>query len=180
MTVTFFSWADTFYSGGGGGGTVTGAITAWDNTVSYAFGDWVVSSNSIWICRTAGVNLQPSLATNTWRQVANVDTSTQCLFTGNIISAATYNFPISQTAAQFDSTSTNITVTMPSITALSSTDTAGRTQLFRFIKRSQANSVTINLAAGNTFLDGSTSWVLTAQGVYSMYAIFQSSQWSKG
>ena len=179
MTVTFFSWADTFYSGGGGG-SVTGAITAWDNTVAYAVGDWVVSSSAIWICRTAGTNLQPSLATNNWRQVANVDTATQCVFNGTIVTAATYNFPISQAAAQFDSTAANIVVTMPSISALSSPDTSGRTQLFRFLKRSQANSVTINLAAGNTFLDGSTSWVITAQGVYSMYAIFQSTLWSKG
>jgi hypothetical protein len=97
-----------------------------------------------------------------------------------VITAATYNLPISQSAAQFDSTTSNIIVTMPTITALSSTDTSGRIQLFRFLKRSQANSVTINLAAGNTFLDGSTSWVLTAQGLYSMYAIFQSTLWSKG
>lgn len=140
----------------------------------------VISANGIWMCRSAGVNLQPSLATNNWRQIANVDTATQCVFTGAVITAATYNLPISQSAAQFDSTTSNIIVTMPTITALSSTDTSGRIQLFRFLKRSQANSVTINLAAGNTFLDGSTSWVLTAQGLYSMYAIFQSTLWSKG
>jgi hypothetical protein len=180
MTVTFYSWADTFCSGGGGGGGATGAITAWDNTVTYAVGDWVVSANSIWLCRVAGVNLQPSLATNNWRQVANVDTATQCVFTGSVITSNTYNFPISQTAAQFDTTSTNITVTMPSIAALSSTDTTGRTQLFRFLKRAQANTVTINLASGNTFLDSSTSLVLTAQGIYSIYAIFNSTLWSKG
>jgi hypothetical protein len=158
-----------------------GGISPWNSTTTYTTGvSYVTYANSVWLCRTTGANIQPSLATNTWRQIANVDTATQCVFVGVPITAATYNFPISQSAAQFDSTAANIVVTMPSIAALSSPDTAGRTQLFRFVKRSQANSVTINLAAGNTFLDGSTSWVVTAQGVYSMYAIFQSTLWSKG
>ena len=180
MTVTFYSWADTFYSGGGGGGGSTGAITTWDNTVSYGVGDWVVSSSSIWICRTAGVNLQPSLATNTWRQIANVDTATQCAFSGVPITAATYNFPISQTAALFNTAASSITVTMPTIAALISADTDGRIQWFRLFKVAQANSLIVNLGAGNTFSDGSTTATYTAQGVYQFYCIFGTTTWHKG
>lgn len=180
MTVTFYSWADTFYNGGGGGGGgATGAITTWNNTVSYAIDDWVVFSGSIWVCRTAGVNLQPSLATNTWRQVANVDTATQCAFSGVPITASTYNFPISQTVALFNTLETNITVTMPTIADLSSTDTPGRIQWFRLIKNAQANSLIVNLGAGNIFSDGSLSVTYTARGIYELYCIFGSPTWYK-
>jgi hypothetical protein len=181
MTVSFYSWADTFYSGGGGGGgTATGAITAWNNTVSYNVGDWVVSSDAIWVCRTAGVNLQPSLTTSTWRQEANVDSATQCVFAGAPITAIIHAFPISQTAALYNTAGNSINVTMPTIAALSSPDTNGRIQLFRLFKAAQPNSLVINLGAGNTFSDGSTSVTYTARGLYQFYCVFDSTIWYKG
>jgi hypothetical protein len=158
-----------------------GGISPWNSTTTYTTGvSYVTHANSVWLCRTTGANIQPSLATNTWRQVANVDTATQCVFAGVPITAATYTLPVSQTAAVLATLSNSITVTMPTISALSSADTTGRVQLFRLFKTSQANSLIVNLGAGNTFSDGSTSVIYTAQGVYSFYCLFGTTLWFKG
>jgi len=155
-------------------------IRAWNNTITYAVGQMVISANGIWMCRTAGVNLQPSLATNNWRQIGNVDSAQNCVFTGVPITAATHAFPISQTAALYNTTANSITVTMPTIAALSSTDTNGRVQWFRLFKAAQPNSLIVNLGAGNTFSDGSTSVTCTAQGIYHFYCVFGTTTWYKG
>lgn len=158
-----------------------GGISPWNNTTTYTSGvSYVTYANSVWLCRTTGANIQPSLATNTWRQIANVDTATQCVFAGVPITATTHNFPISQTAALYNTTANSITVTMPTITALSSTDTNGRVQWFRLFKAAQANSLIVNLGAGNTFSDGSTSATYTAQGLYQFYCVFGTTTWYKG
>lgn len=181
MTVTFYSWADTIYdSGSGGGGSEEGSISVWSGLKTYAVNDWVTYSGAIWVNRTAGSNITPSLSTNDWRQVANVDTANECLFVGSIITTASYSLPKGQTSAQFDTTTNNITVTMPSIASLSNSDTNNKTQLFRVVKRSPTNKLVINLASGDTFLDGTTSWTLNAQSLYSFYAIYQSTNWTKG
>jgi hypothetical protein len=193
MTVTFFSGADTFNSGGGGGGSTgllfnsgggrggsTGVITIYDPAVAYAVGDWVVSSNAIWLARVAGTGLSPTLLNNNWRQIANVDSAQYNVFAGTNITTPTYNFPISQTAAKFDTSANSIVVSMPTISALSSIDTSNCIQWFRLFKISQANQLTVNLGAGNTFSDGSTSVVITAQGLFSFYCIFNSTVWYKG
>jgi hypothetical protein len=154
-------------------------IRAWSATIPYVIGQMAISSNGIWLCRVAGTNLAPSLATNNWRQLTNTDSAQNLVFAPTI-TALTYAFPISQTAAVIDSTAGDVTVTMPTIAAISNSDTPGRIQMFRLVKKAQINSMIINLGGGDTFLDGTTSLTVIAQGVTTVYAIFQTTTWCRG
>lgn len=150
----------------------------WSNTIPYVAGDVVIYNGALWICRFANTSIAPALISTNWRQIANVDSPQNLVYAPAV--TTNYSFPPSQTAAIIDTTSGDITVTMPSIVALTNSDTSAKMQMFRLLKKSQSGKMTVILAAGNTFLDGSSSWVLTAQGMYVMYAIFQSTNWSKG
>jgi len=153
-------------------------VYEWSSTIPYVAGDVVIYYSALWICRFANTNVAPAIISTNWRQIANVDSPQNLVYAPTV--TTNYNFPSGNTGAIIDTTSGDIVVTMPSIAALTNTDTFAKMQMFRLLKKSQSGKMTITLAAGNTFLDGSPTWVITAQGMYVMYAIFQSTNWSKG
>ena len=156
------------------------AITVWKPTMTYiADVSYVTHAKSIWLCKVSGTGLQPTLLNNNWRQVANVDSAQYNVFTGAPISTPTYNFPVTQTSALFNTTASNITVTMPSVASLSSPDTSNRMQWFRLVKVSKGNSLIITLPRDNKFFDGTTSVTYTEPNVYKLYCLFGTTTWIK-
>jgi len=155
-------------------------LTAWNSSTPYAVGNLVYYNNAIWECRVINVDSDPSITNNNWRMMSNLDSTQNCVFTGSVITSPTYNFPSSQSAVIFDTSSNEITVTMPTITNISSTDTVNKIQWFRFLKTGQFHALTINLSGSDTFLDSTTNWRIPSPGLYSIYAIFSTTKWSKG
>lgn len=155
------------------------SVTEWSSTINYSVGNVVSYQGVLWTCKSSNINSAPFLNSNNWRQLDNIDLPRNIQVTTSV-SAATFSFTRFPNCAQFDTTTTNCVVTMPSISSISDSDTNGRIQWFRFIKKSKVNKVTITLSGSDTFTDGTNTWDLVAQGVYSIYAIFQSTTWAKG
>jgi hypothetical protein len=154
----------------------SGVLTMWNNTRTYAVGDMVASGNSLWVCRVAGSNQIPSLATNNWRRLADLDTSNQSLYVQPV--TANYTWPREVFAIRADTSSGNITVTLGTVASYANSDTSNRLRTFWALKDSNANTLTIQLSGSDTFPDGSTSLVLRNGGVSAFfYADFASNKW---
>ena len=164
-------------------GLVSGSsslIKNWDATISYVVDQVVISASALWVCRVAGLNLVPTVSNNNWKQIANITIPQNATFAGTTIATTTYNFPAYQTAAKFNTAANNITVTMPTIASMTNADMANQIQLFKLFKLAQANLLTVNLSGGDTFTDGSVSVSTSAQGLISIYCIYNSTIWCKG
>lgn len=151
-------------------------VRNWSNTTPYVIGQIVISSNALWLCRVAGTNSAPSLVTNNWRRLADIDTTNQRIFVQGI--SANYTWPKGTYAVRADTSGGDITITMNAITTYSDSDTSNRIQSFWVVKDSSANTLTIQLSGTDTFPDGTNKMTLINNGVSTwIYADFAVSKW---
>lgn len=156
-------------------------IYSWDAARPYTVGQVAMSSNSLWLCRVAGTNLSPSLATNNWRQLANIDSAQNLTFTPVVTTTAT--ILRSQTSIMAKFTTADYTVTLPTIASLVGAlgDTNSRVQEFKIFKKGQTNKLTIQCGGTDTYADGTTSIIVTAGGTLTrLFASFSETQWFRG
>ena len=154
-------------------------IRNWDATIPYVIGQIVISSNGMWLCRVAGTNLTPSTLTNNWRLLANVDNANGRTFVQSV--TTNYTWAKGPQAVRVTMSTTDVIVTMNTLSSFSDADSSNRIQQFLLMKDGSAMTLTLRLSGTDTFTDGTNSRSVVAGGsMIRFYADFGISKWRIG
>lgn len=154
-------------------------VSRWVNTTTYTPGSVVYYSNAFWNSRSTNTGSAPSPTNGNWRQMSNIFSARDYSEARTVSSNTQMN--AGDTAIIAYTQAGNVVLTLPSISSLSSVDTAGTVQMYRIYKTGRLNNVTVTCSGSDKYSDGTTSFSVSADGsVITLYCMFDANMWFKG